>query len=242
MNKASSEVRASVCQQLVKGGGKLCGDVADYCSTGATKPAPKCEKPTPGLDPSSRSGCKDLQTPQISLSHGTATLSICGHPVFHYAASELQDSLFADAYKVALRDVVKTQMGSKVCCVDFLKAVRSGVPCDPRADLDCDGKLNDADFDLTVAPESPKGFPHIDLFTKPEGASIDPFPAGLDPDDPNFIPPAQKCDCKWELLKGTLNCSPDGRQPHSYQARWRCPSTGNEVFTRKEAPATTPCE
>jgi len=133
---------------------------------------------------------------------------------------------------------VQVRVGSEICCKQFRAAERSGTPCNPVADLDCDGIPNQTD----VVSESGASFPDINnLFSRPEGAPIDPFPPGLDPDDPEFFPPADKCDCKWELVKGTLNCSPDGKQRHFYQARWRCPSTGNERFTRKYATPTTPC-
>jgi len=76
------------------------------------------------------------------------------------------------------------------------------------------------------------------------------FPPGLDPDDPNFLPESTardskgvgECACKWELVKGTLTCSPDGKKDHVYVANWRCPATGKEVMTTKYAKASARCK
>ena len=145
----------------------------------------------------------------------------------------------AKAYKAEFEDLVKKRVGSKVCCDKWREAVRTGVPCNPLIDMDCDGKPNTNDFYI---PRPGSIFPDINnLFATADGATVDPFPSGLNPDDRDFLPPPEKCDCKWELLKGTLTCSPDGKKPHEYRATWRCPSTGNTRPTRKEAPATAPC-
>ena len=204
------------------------------------KPDKKCEKPTPWFD--SSSNCKDVQSPKIEVNeyYRLFTLSFCGDPVFRYIVPADHPGGIG-AYKVQLEYFVRKRVGSRICCDKWREAVRTGTPCNPAEDVDCDGKSNLEDF---YTPKvQPVTLPDINnLFTSPEGAPIDPFPAGLNPDDPNLLPPAEKCDCKWELVKGTLTCSPDGKQSHVYQATWRCPSTGNERFTRKEAPATAPCK
>jgi hypothetical protein len=142
------------------------------------------------------------------------------------------------AYTRALKDWIQQRIGSKICCSAYREAAKTKSPCDPTIDFDCDGKPDETD----VVSVNGDVFPDINnLFSKPEGAPIDPFPPGLDPDDADFLPPQDKCDCKWELVKGSLNCSPDGQQRHYYEARWKCPSTGNERYTRKYAPATAPC-
>jgi hypothetical protein len=194
----------------------------------------KCEKPTPWFGNSSN--CSEVQSPVIAINAGAVTLTMCGYPVFRWVPPDPKDESFVYAYKTALRDQVQARVGSKICCDKLREAARTGTPCYPGYDVDCDGKPNQTDVD-SANPD----FPDINNLFSKEGEAIDPFPAGLDPDDPNFLPPPEKCDCKWELVKGTLNCSRDGKRPHFYQARWRCPSTGNETFTRKEAPATAPC-
>ena len=206
-------------------------------STGGNPPPEKkCEKPTPWFGGSPN--CKEVQSPVIAINAGAITLTICGYPVFRL---EDNDPVFLEsAYKPVLKAWVQSRVGSKICCDKLREAARTGTPCNPGSDIDCDGKPNQTDVDSTYAPPSP--VPDINnLFSKPEGAPIAPFPEGLDPDDPDFLPPQDKCDCKWELVKGTVNCSPDGKQRHFYQAHWRCPSTGNERFTRKYAAATAPC-
>ena len=196
----------------------------------------KCEQPTPWFG--SSSACRDVQSPEIKDSGGKmplVTLYICGLDVFHdFPPKDFPGGVVQ--YKAGLASFVKQRVGSKVCCEKLREAVRTKKPCDPTDDIDCDGNRNTNEFTKLSK------FPDINnLFTTPEGAPVDPLPRGLNPDDTEFFPPQDKCDCKWELAKGTLTCSPDGRQPHVYQARWRCPSTGNERFTRKEAPATERC-
>lgn len=242
----------AACQAIKKSSkdGSLngCQALAQYCDSLSEQPPKEeppeknCEKPTPwfGTPPS---GCKDVQSPVAAINAGAVTLSICGSPVFRWAD---KDPLALEAYREVVMGWVKERIGSKVCCDTFREAARTGIPCYPGADVDCDGKSNQDDGFVHLVEEKPAyTLPAINRpFSIPEGfgESVAPFPPGLDPDDAEFFPPQEKCDCKWELVKGTLKCSPDGKQPHSYQARWRCPSTGNERFTRKEAPPTAPCK
>jgi hypothetical protein len=203
-----------------------------------------CEQPVPwqSLSSSSETLCKDIRSPQVSVNQGVVTLSFCGYPVWSYfgqAANGQVDEAFNEVYKASLAKWVKSQVGSRICCDRFQDASRKGQTCNPRVDVDCDGKPNGSDS--LWSTEVGALLPDINIFRKAEGALIDRFPPGLDPDDPNFMPAADKCDCKWELVEGTLTCSPDAKQPHVYQARWRCQSTGNELFTRKEARANAPC-
>lgn len=218
-----------------------CPAFAAACEPGGStgeKPPPekKCEKPTPWFGGSSN--CSEVQSPVVAVNTGAVTLTICGYPIFRWVPPD-SDPLLLVAYQPALRDWVKTRVGSKICCDKLREAARTGNPCYPGFDVDCDGKPNQSD----VTSEGQNvTLPDINnLFSKPEGAPIAPFPSGLDPDDPDFLPPQDKCDCKWELVKGTLNCSTDGKTRHFYEARWRCPSTGNERYTRKYAAATAPC-
>jgi len=203
-------------------------------------PNVKCDQPAPWSDTSSN--CNDPKSPQLTISGATATLSMCGFPVFSYRNSNFNDRLFADAYRSAMTDHLRASGYATVCCDKLNAAVRSGNPCDPRTDVDCDGRPNRSD----IADE----FPAFDNFTRTANTRIDPFPSFVDASDPDFLPGrtarAAKgvgdCPCKWVLVGGEKKCSPDGKQDHYYKATWRCPKTGAEVFTTKYAPATTSCE
>lgn len=214
--------------------------------SGSTEPPPKkdCEPPTPwqNISSSFNPQCNDIQRPQVAINQGLVTLSFCGYVVWSFIGrtSDGQvDNAFNEQYRSALTRWVQSQVGSRICCDKFQEAIRKRQPCDPRVDVDCDGKQNGSDSVWSSKMGAP--LPDINIFKKAEGSRIDRFPSGFDPDDQKFMPIQDKCDCKWELMWGTLTCSPDGKQTHSYQARWRCPSTGKEEFTRKEAPASAPC-
>ena len=238
--------KAAVCQNLESATGRTpsCPSfktLAQLCNQ-TEPPKKECEKSTPWFGNSST--CEDVQAWMAEMDGRTVTLSICGAPVFRYVVEPPGD---VNTYSSDLMARVTKSTGTKVCCDKFREAARTGVPCDPRADVDCDGRPNEKDV-LRDSPAEGQSlfsgipYPAIDrVFSTTEEASIDPFPPGLNPDDTDFFPPQDKCECKWELMKGTLTCSPDGRQPHVYQARWRCPSSGNERFTRKEARASAPC-
>jgi hypothetical protein len=167
---------------------------------------------------------------------------MCGYNVFRYSDASLKDPLIAEAYRLAIRDQLQASSASKVCCDKFRQAARTGKPCDPRVDVDCDGTPNTKDNDDLKMPD-------IDTFARPGNAPIDEFPSGFDTSNPDFLPDRTArnskgvgdCPCKWELTEGELTCSPDGKQRHHYKATWRCPKTGAEVVTVRYAPATAPC-
>jgi hypothetical protein len=219
-------------------------EIADYCAK--SPPDEKCEKPAPWFDTSSSSGC-NLQDTLITIDQqtATATVSMCGYTVLKHVSENFGanvDKIFGAAYTSAF----KQEIPKKVCCDKFREAARTGSPCDPRTDLDCDGKPNQTD----VATSS---FPVIDIFTRAANAPIDPFPFNFNLFDPEFSPNAAArgskgvgdCACKWELIKGELKCNgvvdANGNKQHVYTATWRCPSTKAEVFTTKYAPSTAPC-
>jgi hypothetical protein len=168
---------------------------------------------------------------------------MCGQIVFSYTNSDFKDKLFADAYKGAFRDHLNAVGTTRICCDKFNDAVRTGSPCDPTQDLDCDGQPNTSDLESN-------GIPDIDTFVQPNNAAIDTFPPYLDRGNPDFQPnrTAQNskdvgsCPCKWQMTKGELVCSPDGKQQHHYKATWKCPTTGAEVVTVRYAAPTAPCE
>ena len=245
-NELSEEQRTAMCQNLKAADKRTmkCPSfktLAQLCNQNEP-PKNECEKSTPWFGNSST--CEDVQAWMAEMDGRTVTLSICGAPVFRYVVEPPGD---VNTYSSTLLALVTKSTGTNVCCDKFRQAARTGVPCDPRADVDCDGRPNQKDI-LRDSPAEGQSlfsgipYPAVDrVFSTPEEASIDPLPPGLNPDDTDFFPPQDKCDCKWELVKGTLKCSADGRQPHTYQARWRCPSSGNERFTRKEAAPSAPC-
>ncbi|MEP7148610.1 MAG: hypothetical protein ABI857_06975 [Acidobacteriota bacterium] len=210
-----------------------------------TPPETKCEKPAPWFDRST--SCTDVQSPLTEVKGNAITVSMCGFQIFRAVPQHSDDPGLLEAYRRVVRDWVQQKVGGKVCCSSMRNASRTGKPCDPAADIDCDGKPNQSDIDTTYVTGGP--VPDINLSTSPIGPDIDPFPPGLDPNDPNFRPERTgrnskgvgECDCKWELIKGDMKCS-RGLRPHVYTATWRCPSTKAEVFTTKRFPGSTPCK
>jgi hypothetical protein len=203
------------------------------------RPESKCEPPTQWFD---SSDCKELESPKLVVTGSKATLSMCGYAVYEYTNNGLRDELFANAYKAALDSQLRASSSSKVCCDKFREAVKTGKPCDPSADLDCDGAPNKTDIDDSNMPD-------IDAFIRPPNAQIDTFPDSVDTNNPDFMPNRTArastgvgdCPCKWELVRGELKCSTDGKEKHYYKATWRCPQTGTEVFTVRYAPPTADC-
>ena len=227
------------CEKIKKSWGvtsskDLCPVYAAACAPfDNSPPEKKCENPNSPWLGSPPTDCKDFQSWQVEQTGGTVSLYICGYNV--YTNPEVgTDRLFSSAYIAALKDYLRERVGGKLCCDTFREAARTGVPCDPRKDVDCDGKPNSEDND--------GNFPTIELsYTTAEGAKIDPFPPGVDIGE--IYPNQFSCkDCQWELMRGELKCSPDGKQQHVYQAKWRCPSSGVEADTFKYAPATAPCK
>ena len=245
LSQMPPEARAAACQQLKtkSKGGSLdeCMILKHACDTGENPlPPGKCEPSrTPWFDPGG--DCKDSQRWQIAQTRGVVTVLMCGEIVFtnpHVGT----DPIFSAAFKGALRDALRESIGDTVCCDKFRDAVRSGSPCDPRNDIDCDGKPNTTD-DTRRYPNDTSYNPDINIFKTSKNASIDPFPWGMNLG--GIYPTAESCkDCQWELVKGELKCNvalQEGAR-HVYQAKWRCPTTGVEVDTFKYAAASEPCQ
>ncbi|MFN6964296.1 MAG: hypothetical protein ACK4S4_11090 [Pyrinomonadaceae bacterium] len=216
-------------------------------SGGGGKGSDRCDEPSlPWFDRGA--ACSDVQAPLVATQGDLVRVSVCGYSVFTGKNPIPGDKLALGAYLTIIRSEVQAQIGSKVCCDSIRTAARTGTPCDPSRDIDCDGIPNDTD--VTRNPEGTYSMPRIDIYTLPKDGPVDRFPPGLDPDDPDFLPNTTArdakgvgpCACKWQLVKGTLACSPDGRADHVYTAAWRCPSNGKEVFTTKRAKATQPCK
>ena len=206
---------------------------------------PDCPKPTPWFDRST--DCTDVQSPVVRRNRNAVTVSMCGLEIFRTARARFDDAMLG-AYEDVIKEWIRSRVGDKICCSSMLGASRTGKPCDPASDIDCDGKPNRTDLDLTVIRDFP--LPDITLTSVPAGAGVEPFPKGFDPNDPDFRPERTAhnskgvgdCPCKWEMTKGDLICSTVRGQPHVYAATWRCPSTKAEVTTSKEVSATMPCE
>lgn len=241
--KMPAETRKAFCKEI-KARSKNqsldeCLILRHACETGEDPLPDKCEPPrAPWLGPSP--DCKDVQTWQIGQRGPAVSISMCGQIVFTNPNAGT-DRIFTDSYKAALRDQLRQTIGEKICCEKFRQASRTGTPCDPRKDVDCDGKPNSEDDSRAYAGDS-TAYPTIDMITAPDGAPIATFPTGLSLDE--IYPDVETCkDCQWKLMKGELKCNvntPDGKR-HVYQAKWKCPSTGVEVDTFKYAPATAPC-
>ena len=215
---------------------KDCPQYAAACEPEERKPEEKqppdtkCAPPTPWFDTSL--DCKELKSTQIVISGGAAIIYMCGYAVFHYTVGT--DDLFNEAYRSAMSDFLQNRGLDKVCCDKFEDAVRTGKPCNPRLDVDCDGQPNKSDL-------TPHGnFPVIDgSFTEPSGANPDAFPPGM---TVNAIMPDEPCKgCRWELIKGVLKCNPDPTKRHTYESTWRCPSTGKVVQVDKLSQPGAPC-
>ena len=245
VNELPAAERAAVCQRLKAGRSASCPAAKAACDGATTQETPKrdCQKPAPWFDPSS--DCKDVQAPVVAVNNQAVTVSVCGYPVFRGSPSPPINELALTAYKSVVESHVKN-IGSRVCCDKLRDAARTGDPCFPAVDIDCDGTPNDRD----TIRDGVAVVPNINLFTMGAKQFIDPLPPGLGPDDPNFMPgPTAReskdvgdCPCKWELTEGKLTCSRDGREDHVYAATWTCPANGKEVLTTKYVKGSEPCQ
>jgi len=200
---------------------------------------PLCRPSTPWFDIGP--GCDDAKL-GARMDQGFLVVFICDTEIQRLNLTSHSDELVAE-YVARFTDELSRQVGgAKVCCQKFHDAVRTGQPCNPSVDVDCDGKPNNADLRI----ETPGlgglpsvSFPDINVFSTPPGAYVDPFPEAL-PQDRRLVPPSSGCDCKWQLIKGALTCgAPD--QQHTYVATWKCPTSGREVVNTNYAPPNTPC-
>jgi hypothetical protein len=232
-----AEQRKAACQ-LLKAKSKNssldeCLILRHACETGENPLPEECNPPAPWFDPAG--DCTNIQSWQITQTRGTVSVSMCGQIVFSNPTVST-DPIFSAAYIAALKDNLRGTIGDKVCCDKFRDATRADTSCDPRKDVDCDGKPNSED--------QSHDFPDINILKTAAGATVDQFPAGLNLSDIYPRPDVASCQgCSWQLLKGELKCNvstPEG-QRHVYQAKWKCPSTGVEVDTFKYAPATAAC-
>jgi hypothetical protein len=149
ISRLPAETRKAFCQQLkAKSKDKSldgCLILRHACETGEDPLPEKCEPPrTPWFDP--MANCQDAQEWEIKQTGGTVTVSMCGEIMFKNTTVGT-DAMFSTAYIGALRDVLRWSIGDKVCCNKFREAMRTGTPCDPRKDLDCDGTPNSTDVE-----------------------------------------------------------------------------------------------
>jgi hypothetical protein len=91
----------------------------------------------------------------LSMTTGEASCSrqilVCGDSIRSDKQynSTSEKCPWADGPTIAFRED-----GAEVCCDEWEKAKQSKAPCDPLADADCDGILNDDDVD-TLTAEAP---------------------------------------------------------------------------------------
>jgi hypothetical protein len=214
--------------------------------TNQTQPAddekPECPPATSWFDDSAP--CKERRALWAAVRKNEVVVTICGYEVFRHAAS-YPDKLWVQAYRESVAAAIRGSTGSTICCDRFREAVKSGRPCDPSKDLDCDGIPNQTD----TRKIGNDVFPAVDAYIRAPGARIDPFPPGLDAEDPDFLPnrtarnskDVGDCPCKWQLIKGELKCGQGGQGRHVYLATWRCPTTKAEVITTKYASGQISC-
>jgi hypothetical protein len=229
--KLPAEKRAAACQKVREKFKKplkdSCPAFASVCDQGAADPKPDCEPPGDGAPPPwfDPFGCQNLEDVKMTKADSqngvTITFSACGQAIFTIPD---YDPILAEAFSASWR----MSYPKKVCCERLREAVRTGKPCNPLADINCDGNSNDSFAEQT----SIENVPYLGAFyERAEGAKIDPFPAGMDIG--HITPPGACPDCKkWVLTRGEFKCQPipGNRQEATfwYQATWKCPSTGVE--------------
>lgn len=221
----SKEDRKAICQNLRSAGRTdsscpsfktlVAACEQDGYGTPKDQPPPtsKCDPPAEGSEdgPWNRADCKDFQDISFRLTGRALVASACGLVL---ARNERADSLMMEAMRAA--------WPTKICC-DKLRGPRN-TPCDYSVDLDCDGTPN-------LRDDTPDNYGGEETFyTIPRGTTYDPLPKGL---RLSQLLPDIACDgCKWELVKGEKKCTArsGGTGIFWYEATWRCPKTGMEVW------------
>ena len=199
---------------------------------------PLCRPTAPWFDVGSE--CQDAKL-ALDFEHG-GRLMLCDIEIYRPSLVGYSDQQFAEYRERVTAALSRQLLGGRVCCQKFREAVRTGRPCDPTIDVDCDGKPNfeDVRVETPGIGNSPTvSYPDINVYSIPPGASVAPMPVGL-PSDRSLVPPSSECDCKWQLIKGELTCGAPG-QEHEYVATWKCPTSGAETVSRHYAAAGTPC-
>lgn len=186
------------------------------------KKEPCTARPTPWFDRSLP--CKEPKSPLITISGGTLILTMCGYPVYYNTTIGNDPSTWRHN-REAMQDFLEAMGLDQVCCARFNDAVRTGRPCDPRKDVDCDGQPNKSDISTLSR------LPKIDgRFSLAPGVNPNSFPTEITSDE---IMPQDRCeDCKWEFIKGEIKCNP-GSKSQTYEVTWRCPTTSKHVTVRK---------
>jgi len=217
LDKSPPEVHRSVCQTL-REYNSMCPEVSSYCKPEEKKsPDVKCEPARDNYNPGGESDefnpfdCKNLQNVQIAILSDQVTASACGRVLLRQYADSREE-----LNNIARR--LRNNAPSKICC-DRLSA----------------DELAGDEY-----PAGNSGFPNgeagtdtyqdTDFYRAPDESTMEPFPPGMR--IPDILPDTACADCKWELLKGDAKCRPQGRRAGLfwYEATWRCPKTGVEVF------------
>ena len=117
----------------------------------ATQPAedekPECPSPTSWFENSA--SCQEKRAPWIAVQGRDVVVRLCGLEVFRGTtpgtSAAAPDAAATRAYRDAVSSYVRSQIGSSVCCDKFRDSVRTGMPCNPANDVDCDGIPNASD-------------------------------------------------------------------------------------------------
>lgn len=127
-----------------------------------------------------------------------------------------------------------------VCCDSWQNAVSTRSPCDAMRDIDCDGDLNEGDFNpVSAATRKPV---RSDDFVSNSPLGNLPFWKWLH----YGMPDQSGCkDCKWELVGVEYTCenkvarissrSERISAEYEYKATWKCPANGQTQVTDDSA-------
>lgn len=214
------ESQNTICQNLKSAGrtGSSCPSFKSLMAACGGRenppgdPKQECDPPAAGSEdgPWNRADCKNFQDVLFRRTGRSIVVSACGQVL----GKSQGDALVMEAMRAA--------WPKKICC-DKLSGPRN-TPCDYSTDLDCDGTPNGRD-DI---PDNYGG--EESFYTIPPGTTYDPLPKGLRLSQ--LLPDIACNGCKWELVKGEKKCTArsSGTGIFWYEATWRCPKTGMEVW------------
>lgn len=200
---------------------QLCKGKEKPPNSGDKKPPDvKCEPPRNNFAPGGASDefnpfdCKNLQRVQIAISGDYVTASACGRVLLRRYADSREE-----LNNIARR--LRNNAPSKICCERLSADETAGEEF-------VGGSTSDSGF-----PDGEPGstsYQDTDFCRFPDESTFEPMPPGMR--IPDILPDMSCKGCKWELVTGEAKCQPRGRNAGLfwYEATWRCPRTGVEVF------------
>lgn len=221
-NGLAAEDQAAICRNLEAAGNSSAADCPAFktllglCK--AIPPEKKCDPPRAANAPPWLNGdapCQNQQRGTYSSGQNrrnpgieSVTISMCGEVIRFEQRGLIESSDNRRPPFVYSFDV---------CCDTWQKAASTGLPCDARRDIDCDGEPNETDLTPLNAPsESPS---ETDFVSNSPLSNL-PFWRQLR----WHIPSQRECkNCKWELVRIDYTCKDEVIE---YQTTWKCPATG----------------